>query len=347
MRVHEGIDSEMKKQQQVTRKDVAERAGVSTATVSYVINNGPRPVAPETRARVQQAIDDLGYYPNALARSLTMKETRTIGFVLPDLLNPYYANLARQFEDLCFARGYMVFICDTRRNADKEARVVASLRAKQVDGVAILYDSGAAESLAMLQQADIPAVVMEQELANFDCVVIDDFNGGIQGTEHLLALGHQRIAFIRQESHTTSTLRYEGYLEAMRRARAQIAPGYIVVCGSSFGDGIQAMEHLLALPERPTAVFAHNDVIALNAMYAIREAGLRVPEDISVIGYDNIAQSAISNPSLTTIAYPKSEMGVWVAQRLFERIEDRDAAAIRRIIPTELIARESTAAPPV
>jgi len=333
------------KKQRVTRKDVAERAGVSTATVSYVINNGPRPVASDTRARVQKAIEELGYYPNALARSLTMDQTLTIGFVLPDLLNPYYANLARQFEDLCFAKGYMVFVCDTRHSEEKERRVIESLRANQVDGVAILYDRGATKSLAMLHEASIPVVVMEQVVKDMDYVVIDDFKGGVQGTKHLLSLGHQKVAFIRQESPTTSTLRYEGYLSAMQHAGVEIDPTYTVNCGTDFSDGIEAMRKLLTLPERPTAVFAHNDVMALNAMYAIREAGLRVPEDISVIGYDNIAQSAISNPALTTVAYPKFEMGAWSAQRLFERIENPDTVPLQYVIPTELIVRESTVAP--
>src|SRR5262245_55701201 len=136
----------MTKQNNVTKKDVAERAGVSTATVSYVINNGPRPVAAETRERVLKAIDELRYYPNELARSLTMKQTLTIGFVIPDLLNPYYVNLARKFEDLCFSNGYMVFVCDTHRNPDKELHIVESLRSKRVDGVAILYDAGTTEA---------------------------------------------------------------------------------------------------------------------------------------------------------------------------------------------------------
>jgi LacI family transcriptional regulator len=274
-----------------------------------------------------------------------MKQTLTIGFVLPDLLNPYYANLARQFEDLCFEKGYMVFVCDTRRNADKEARVIESLRAKQVDGVAIIYDDGATESVKLLHEANIPIVMMEQRVEGVDCAVIDDFNGGIQGTEHLLELGHERIAFIRQESQTTSTLRYEGYLTAMERAGIAVEPAYTVTCGANFSDGIDAMQQLLRLSKRPTAVFAHNDVTALNAMYAIREAGLCVPEDISVIGYDNIAQSAISNPPLTTIAYPKSEMGAWSAQRLFARMEDPDAPPTTHIIPTELSVRGSTATP--
>src|SRR5262249_10863797 len=142
----------MNKIHPVTRKDVAERAGVSTATVSYVINNGPRPVADETRERVLKAIAELGYYPNQLARSLAMKQTLTIGFVIPDFMNPIYASLAQQVEDICFSNGYMVFVCDTHRDREKEIRIAELLRSKQVDGVAFLPDAGSLEAIDLLEQ---------------------------------------------------------------------------------------------------------------------------------------------------------------------------------------------------
>src|SRR5262245_42804923 len=176
----------MRKTNHITKKDVAERAGVSTATVSYVINNGPRPVAPETRARVLKVIDELGYYPDELARSLAIQQTLTIGFVIPNLKNPYYADLARQFEDICISNGYMVFICDTHRDEGKEIRIAESLRSKKVDGVAFLPDAGSLTALRILEHAGIATVVMEQDTPTFHCVSIDDFNGGIIGTKHLL-----------------------------------------------------------------------------------------------------------------------------------------------------------------
>lgn len=333
----------MKKTIHVTKKDVAQRAGVSTATVSYVINNGPRPVAVATRARVLKVIEELGYYPNELARSLAMKQTLTIGFVIPDLINPYYAHLARQFEDICFSSGYMVFVCDTHRDPSKEIRIAESLRSKRVDGVAFLPDTKSLEAVEILEQAGTATVVMERDFPNMHCVAIDDFNGGVISTQHLLELGHRRIACIHQESFTTSARRYEGYVHAHRIAGLEVNPQYVVSCGHEFNDGIQVMKTLLTLPERPTAVFAHNDVIALNAIYAINEAGLRVPDDISVVGYDDIAEASICNPTLTTIGYPKSAMAHWAAQRLFDLIKDHTIPPMTRLLPTHLVVRHSSA----
>jgi LacI family transcriptional regulator len=335
----------MKKTYRVTKKDVAERAGVSTATVSYVINNGPRPVAVETRERVLKVIEELGYYPNELARSLAMKKTLTIGFVIPDLKNPYYANLAWHFEDICFSHGYMVFVCDTHRDRGKEVRIAELLRSKQVDGVAFLPDAGSLEAIHLLEQAGIATVVMEHESPSLHCVAIDDFNGGMIGTELLLELGHHRIAFIRQESFTTSQRRHEGYRYAHQKAGLEVDPDYTMTCGFGFNDGIEAVNHLLTLPQRPTAIFAHNDVIALNAIYAIGEAGLSVPDDVSLVGYDDIAEASISRPTLTTVSYPKSAMASWTAQRLFDLIKDHNIPPTPKLLPTRLIVRRSTSKP--
>lgn len=332
----------MKQTNHITKKDVAERAGVSTATVSYVINNGPRQVATETRERVLKVIQELGYYPNDLARSLAMKQTLTIGFVIPDLMNPFYAGLAQEFEDICFSNGYLVFVCDTHRNHDKEIRIAESLRSKRVDGVALLPDTGSLEALQILEQAGIATVVIEHDAPGLHGVAIDDFNGGVIGTEHLLELGHRCIAFIRQESFTTSRRRLEGFVHAHQKVGLNVTSDYIVSCGWSFNAGIEAMNHLLNLPEYPTAVFAHNDVIALNAIHAIRERGLSVPEDISVVGYDDIAEASISSPTLTTVSYPKSDVAYWVARRLFDLIRDHNVAPTPKLLPTHLIVRRST-----
>src|SRR5215813_13138486 len=148
----------MPKSKRVTREDVARRAGVSTATVSYVINNGPRPVAAATRSRVLETIAALGYYPNELARSLRVKQTLTVGLVIPDLLNPVYTGLAHSLEDICFSRGYVLIVCSTKREADKERRFAELLRAKQVDGVVFLPDSESMEALTVLQEAHVPVV---------------------------------------------------------------------------------------------------------------------------------------------------------------------------------------------
>src|SRR5512133_3513669 len=185
----------MRKSRRVTREDVARLAGVSTATVSYVINNGPRPVASPTRERILSAIAELGYYPNELARSLRIKQTSTIGFVIPDLLNPVYTGLASRLEELCFRRGYVVIVCSTNRQANKERRLAEMLRAKQVDGVVFLPDAESMDALAIFRDAHVPTVILEHDIESMPCIAIDDYRGGFIGTEHLIHLGHRRIGF--------------------------------------------------------------------------------------------------------------------------------------------------------
>ncbi len=335
-----------KKTQRVTRKEVARQAGVSTATISYVINNGPRPVAAETRERILRAIEQLGYYPNELARSLRRQQTTTIGLVIPDLLNPVYASLARSLEKICFEHGYVIIVCSTNRDMDKERRFAELLRAKQVDGVVFLPDSASLEAIDILCEAHVPVVVLEHDVPGQHCITLNDLRGGMIGTEHLLDLGHRRIGFIQQEpNYTTSRRRLEGASLALRQAGLEPDPALIVACESDHAAGAAAMDRLLALVEPPSAVFAHNDVIALGAMHAIQKAGLSVPGDISVMGYDDIASAAFFAPPLTTISYPKDAMARSAAQRLLMMIDPHcePPAPTTELLPVELVIRQSTA----
>jgi LacI family transcriptional regulator len=335
-----------KKTQRVTRKEVARQAGVSTATISYVINNGPRPVAAETRERILRAIEQLGYYPNELARSLRRQQTTTIGLVIPDLLNPVYASLARSLEKICFEHGYVVVVCSTNRDMDKERRFAELLRAKQVDGVVFLPDSASLEAIDILCQAHVPVVVLEHDVPGQHCITLNDLRGGMIGTGHLLDLGHRRIGFIQQEpNYTTSRRRLEGSFLALRQAGLEPDPGLVVACESDHAAGAAAMDRLLALAEPPSAVFAHNDVIALGAMHAIQKAGLFVPGDISVMGYDDIASAAFFAPALTTISYPKDAMARSAAQHLLVMIDPRcePPEPTTELLPVELVIRQSTA----
>lgn len=336
-----------KRSKRVTRTDVARRAGVSTATISYVINNGPRAVAPETRERVLRTIAELGYYPNELARSLRIQQTSTVGLVIPDLLNPFYAGLARSLEDICFNQGYVVIVCSTNREADKERRFAELLRAKQVDGVVFLPDSQSIDAISILTAAHVPTVVLEHDFPNLHCIAIDDRRGGQLATEHLLNLGHRRIAFIQQQtSHTTSRYRLEGYRQAMRNAGIMPDPALVVTSDSNPASGAAAMARLLALrsERRATAVVAHNDIIALGALHALRTAGLAVPSDVSVVGYDDIASAAFYAPPLTTISYPKAAMARAAANRLFAMMSEQGDSLppFTELLPVELAIREST-----
>ena len=336
------------KKRRVTRKDVAERAGVSVTVVSYVVNNGPRPVSPATRARVEKAIEELGYYPNELARSLRRQRSLTIGLLIPNLTNPVYAEIARNMEDVCTEAGYLVLLCDSARDSAQEKRFVRMLRAKQVDGVVMIPSQNPLELIAILQAARIPSVVLEHDLPETHFIAIDDLEGGRLGTQHLLSLGHRRIGLIRRyPSSALSTERFTGYRQAIESAGFAFDPSLVVQCEAGQAAGYQAMQQLLALPEPPTAVFTHNDVLALGAMHAIWEAGLSIPDDISIVGYDDIVSSGYLTPPLTTVMFPKAEMGRQAAHTILQLVQDGDDLPPRKVVlPVELVVRASTGPPP-
>lgn len=332
----------------VTREDVAKRAGVSTAVVSYVVNDGPRPVSPETRAKVEQAIEELGYYPNEIARSLKLQRSQTIGLIVPNVNNPVYSEVVHSMECICIEEGYLVLLCNSGRDPQREERYVHMLRAKKVDGVVIMPSHRPMRLVEILKRSHVPVIVLEHDLPDTHCIAADDLQGGRLATEHLIELGHRRIGLIRREpSSATSSQRLVGYRQALEAAGIPYDPSLVVETQAGHEAGYQAMQHLLALPEPPTAVFTHNDVLALGAMHAIRAAGLSIPDDISVVGYDNTVSCAYLNPPLTTVNYPKAEMGRQAALEILQLAQGRDDLQTRTIIlPTELVVRHSTAPPP-
>ncbi|MEO5887771.1 MAG: LacI family DNA-binding transcriptional regulator [Anaerolineales bacterium] len=329
----------------VTRKQVAERAGVSVAVVSYVVNDGPRPVAPETRIRVERAIDELGYYPNELARSLSRKQTAIIGLIIPSLVNPVYAEIADSLTHYCAAEGYRVILGSSGRDHQNEVEFAKSMRAKQVDGVVMIPSESPEEILEPLQHARIPTVVLEHELPNTHCIAIDDLQGGQLATKHLLSLGHGRIGMIkRKPTSALSHLRYSGFRDTLRAAGIPLDPAVVVESEAGQAGGYASMQKLLALSQRPTAVFAHNDVLAMGAISAIYHAGLTVPHDISIVGYDDTIQAAYFNPPLTTVKLPIAEMGRAAGKTILELVKNGSSFAPQTtILPVELIVRNSTA----
>lgn len=320
---------------------------MSTAVVSYVINDGPRPVSPETRAKVEKAVEELGYYPSELARSLKLQKSLTIGLIIPNVNNPVYGEIARSMERVCMEKGYLVLLCNSGRDPQHERKCVHMLRAKQVDGVVIMPSHTPVELAQFLEQAHIPTIVLEHDLPEIHCIAADDLHGGRVATQHLIELGHRRIGLIRREpSGATSSQRLVGYRQALESAGIAFDPSLVVETEAGQEAGYLAMQRLLALSEPPTAVFTHNDVLALGAMLAIRAARLSIPEDISVVGYDDTAGSAYLNPPLTTVNYPKAEMGRQAAHRILRLAQDEgDLPARTIILPTELVVRDSTAPP--
>ncbi|HRW06460.1 MAG TPA: LacI family DNA-binding transcriptional regulator [Caldilineaceae bacterium] len=330
----------------ITYKDVAEHAGVSVATVSYVLNNGPRPVSAATRRRVERVIDELGYYPNEVARSLRLQQSSTIGLMIPNATNPVYAEIARELERICSEAGFVVLLCNSDRQAVREEKFVQTLRAKGVDGVVLLPHQQPEALLEPLRLAHIPTVVLEHDLPNVHCVCIAEEDGGRIATQHLIDLGHRRIAHIRRHpTSAQSTLRIVGYRSALAAADIPYDPALIFECGPGHAAGTEAMQRLLMLSNPPTAVFTHNDVLAIGAMHAVHGAGLSVPRDISVVGYDDIASAAFFNPPLTTVRHPKAEIGTLAAHTLLRLIQRNEPTQPQTVVvPVELIVRGSTAA---
>jgi LacI family transcriptional regulator len=329
----------------ITRKEVAERAGVSVAVVSYVVNDGPRPVAPETRIKVERAIEELGYFPNELARSLSRKQTAIIGLIIPSLVNPVYAEIADSLTHYCASEGYRVILGSSGRDHQNEVELAKSLRAKRVDGVVLLPSESPEEILQPLRQAHIPTIVLEHEIPNTHCIAIDDFQGGYLATQHLLSLGHRRIGMIRRNpTSALSHLRYVAFRDALQAADIPFDPHLVVECDAGQESGYASIQKLLALPHPPTAVFAHNDVLAMGAISAIYHAGLTVPNDISIVGYDDTIQAAYFNPPLTTVKFPIGEMGRLAGNTILELVKNGRPLSPQTItLPVELIVRASTA----
>jgi LacI family transcriptional regulator len=329
-----------------TIREVAESAGVSYATVSHVINN-TRLVSPETRERVLAAMAALNYRPNALARSLRQGKTNTIGLVLPDSANPFFAEISRSIEDETFRKGYSVFLCNTELDTQRELFYVDVLSKKQVDGIIFIAAGDQADSLDFLLRRNLPVVMIDRNVPNveLDAVLTDNQLGGLLATRHLLDLGHTRIACIAGPSSITpSAERIIGYRKALEQAGLAYDETLIVRGDYHAQSGLEITHAILRMDPRPTAIFALNDLMALGALRAAAEAGYSVPRDLAVVGYDDLELSRFTNPPLTTIAQPKKEIGVQAVNLLIDRMSQRSKPPTRLVLPPELIVRRSTQA---
>ena len=331
-----------------TMQDVADRAGVSISTVSRVINDGVY-VDPSTKQRVQEAITALGYRPNLLARSFRRKETQTIGLLVPDNSNPFFAEIARVIEDVGFAAGYSVILCNSDLSPVKQAAYVDVLLAKRVDGL-ILTSNGlikATDGLDVIDRvvaAGVPCVVVDRDLEDgpVDQVLVDNHQGGYLAGEYLLGLGHRDLACLVGPSDLTrSAGRIAGFRHALADAGIDLRPDAIVRGNGRSDGGEAAMRELLDRDVPFTALFAFNDLMAIAAIGALQQAGRRVPDDVSVIGFDDILLAAAVFPPLTTVAQPVADMGRRSVRLLLDRIADREAPVSRIVLRTTLVERGS------
>lgn len=328
-----------------TIKDVAKRAGVSPTTVSRVLA-GKLVARAETVERVRSAATALRYHPNVLAQGLITRRTGTIAVVVTDICDPAYPLAIRGVVDVATANGYSLFLVSANTHATDPnyLRFVSHYR---VDG-AILYSSSVTdEEIKQLQTSGVRTVLINRQMEGIASISVDGEQSGYLATQHLIALGHRRIAYISGSSTTRQTLpRRNGYERALREAKIKIDPALIVAGDSEPEGGAAAMERLLALADPPTAVFAYNDMTAIGALETIRARGLRVPDDISVVGYDGIEVTRFLTPPLTTIEQPRRLLGTLAMKILLHLLRDEPIPPdeLATLIP-QLVLRKSTAPP--
>lgn len=336
----------MARQRHATMKDVALLAGVAPSTVSYVLNNRA-PIREETRARVIAAVEQLGYRRNMNAASLRYNATGMIGLIIPNITNPFYGEMTLGIESVAQAHGYIVNYGNTNYTAALTARYLEAFVERRVDGLIVI--DAVPEDLMPLCHCHMPAVLVDPRpsvvTAEFPIVDTEDRSAARDLVAHLIRLGHRRIAFLNLGSGGP---RQDGYLDALHEAGLSSDSALIVAAEYAvdlIAVGQHLAEHLLASGVEPTALFAATDQMALGAMRAVREMGLRIPEDIAVVGFDDIAYASVVTPPLTTVAQPKLRMGAVAMRLLSESIKGHAERAPRRILlPADLVIRESCGA---
>jgi len=327
-----------------TMKDVARQAGVSTSTVSHVINNN-RFVSEQVREKVEQAIRELNYAPSALARSLKIRQTRTIGMLLTASSNPFYAEVVRGVENSCYERGYSLILCNTEGDEERMNRSLETLMQKRVDGLLLMCTETHLPSAEILNRyPSVPMVMMDWAPFEGRGDIIQDnaLLGGEMATRHLIERGYRRIACIAgPQDKTPARLRLEGFHQAMAAHGLTVPEGYVVDGDFEFQGGFNAMTQLLALEPVPEAVFTSNDAMAVGVYHALYQAGLKVPQDIAVMGYDNIELARYLTPPLTTVHQPKDELGELAIDTLIHRMGAPDASQQTLVLTPELVERGS------
>jgi LacI family transcriptional regulator len=325
-----------------TVRDVSAAADVSVGTVSHVLSNA-RNVSPETRARVQRAMKRLGYKPNRIAQSLIRRRTMAVGMVIPDVANPFFAELARGAEDVLAGADYALVFGNSDNDAHKERRYIDSFKERQVDGMIVAIASDA-ESKAILEFAKQTAMVLVDRAFkdwSGDTVLGDNSLGMGLAVNHLVELGHRRIGLVNGDPElSTAKQRRAGFERSLHRHGLEarlIREGRFTL-----DSGQEQTRDMLALPEPPTAICAANDLLALGALLAAAERNVKVPAELSVVGYDDIAYARLAQPRLTTISQPAYEMGAAAARLLLQRLASPGRRSEHQVVAPRLVVRDST-----
>jgi DNA-binding LacI/PurR family transcriptional regulator len=326
--------------------DVAKRAGVSIGTVSRVLNNRDR-VHPRTRERVQKAIEELDFHSNALARGLASQQTDTLGLIIPQVNDPFYFQIVRGVEDAASKQGYSLLIASQPRTA-AEPRYNRLFRRGHVDAMVLMGIDARPHEIQQIVERGVPIVFIQQEIdKEIPIFTADNYSGALAISRHLVEHhGYQKIAFISGTHHTPdSRERLRGLRDVLREHGLELPAHYIVQGDYLIGSGYTAMMQLLNLPACPDAVFAANDQMALDAIKAARDFGLKVPDDIAIVGFDDVPLASYSSPELTTVHQPIYELGYQAAQMALNGIRgdqrQRGGVAPRVLLPTTLVIRAS------
>lgn len=327
-----------------TMKDVALQANVSTATVSRALMN-PEKVSQATRNRVEQAALEVGYLPQMQGRNMKRNESRTILVIVPDICDPFFSEVIRGIEVTAAAQGYLVLIGDCAHQNQQEKTFIDLIITKQIDGM-LLLGSRLPFDASIEEQRNLPPMVMANEFApelGLPTVHIDNLTAAFDAVNYLHELGHQRIGCIAgPEEMPLCHYRLQGYVQALRRSGITVDPHYIARGNFTYEAGASALEQLLALPKPPTAVFCHSDIMALGALSWAKRQGLKVPEDLSIIGFDNISLAEFCDPPLTTVSQPRFDIGREAMLLLLNKLSGQFVDSGSRLLDCELIVRGST-----
>lgn len=328
--------------------DVAKAAGVSTATVSRVINT-PHAVREATRTKVREAMEACGYRYNALARGFVTKRTQTIGLIIPTITNPGFAESTRGIQDRAAEAGLSVLLGNTNYDLGTEERLIRVFQEMQVDGMVITTTNPNAPILKGLVAETFPFVVLYSTIRRgpMSCVGVDNYQGGYMATRHLIDSGHRRIAMIAGAFRFSdkSRNRWDGYRSCLREAGIAYDNALLAQTTYRLESGREVIQQMLRQEKPPTAVFCSNDYLAIGVMEGARELGLRLPKDLSVVGFDDIPLASYVTPGLDTIRLPAYDMGALGLETLLDRIANGHRPPVHRLMALELIVRGSVAPP--
>ena len=331
----------VKPQARVTMHQIARAAAVSLGTVSHVIN-GTAAVREPLRQRVLKAVKGLGYEPNELSRGLRMNKTNMIGMIIPDITNPFFPSVVRGVEDVAYKDSYRLVLCNTDDDPDKESTYLGQLRSFLPAGILIIPTPDSV--IADINGGGPPVVCIDRRPEGWDgdFVTVANREGAYRAARHLLEMGHRRIGVISGPSHLTNAReRLNGFRQCLHDAAVTISSEYIQEALFDRESGYTSATRLLQLLPRPTAIFATNDQMAMGALLAIRDAKLRCPRDISIIGFDGLDQTELTDPALTTVYQPGYQLGYAAARLLLERIAGSSESAREIVLETELRIRNS------